>query len=143
MRRLIGVLVGLAFLVAACATDPPWMNPDGFIANGALVLEYNGFNRCDMRSVTFLQFHGKQYATDFKGDLGVLTAEDGTGRVLTFEFLEEIPSGAQPTGYIRGQREIYLDENVREDYLYILNGSVMERWPRAEIYCETQRPAGG
>ena len=112
------------------------MDANGEIVSGSLILDYRGFVRCGTRSVTFLQFFDRQYADDPEGVLGPLTALDGSGRVLTFEVLEEVPRGAVPTGFHRGDREIYVDEMVIDDYLFVVHPNRTERWPRAEIYCE-------
>ncbi|MFQ5966068.1 MAG: hypothetical protein ACE5MI_00485 [Acidimicrobiia bacterium] len=126
-----------ALALSACfPADPPWMDSNGEIVSGSLILEYQGFVRCQTREVTFLRFFDRQYADDPEGQLGPLRAIDGSGRVLTFEVLEAVPPGALPSGFHRGDREIYVDRAAIDDYLYVVHPSHVERWPRAEIYCE-------
>jgi hypothetical protein len=142
-RRLIPAVLVLTLVSTACFnTESPWADPEGQVVSATRLLEYRGLPRCSLQRVTFLQFLGRQYAHDPRGVLGELTSVDGAGRALTFAFLTEAPPGTEPTGFTRGDREIYLGGDV-EDYLYIVRPSVVERWPRAEVYCEGQyRPRG-
>ena len=136
-RRLLAGIVVLLTFAQACSADPPWMSPSGEIVSASVVLEYTGFRRCDTHRVTFIQFLGRQYANDPTGILGTLESVDGSGRVLTYELVDGLPPATVATGFTRGDRAIYQGPNV-EDYLYIVRPTAIERWPRAEVYCEGQ-----
>ncbi len=137
MRRRLVVLVVVAAVTAACTNQHgPWLNSAGRRLEGSEVVEFDGFNQCDQESVTFLRFFGDQYAKDPEGVLGQLTSAEG--RPLSFAILDEVPEGAEPTGIHHGSREIYVDPATRADYIYIRLGTgQVERWPRAEVPCES------
>jgi hypothetical protein len=136
MRRAL--FLGLALMLAACSFNRfgRWLDESDQPLEGSQILQYPGFPTCGHEQVIFLFFFGDLYARDDRGDLGVLTNPDG--EVLTFAILDEIPSGAEPTGIHHQDLEIYLDPEDRADYIYIHRGDDgrTERWPRAEIACD-------
>lgn len=135
MRRV--AIAGL-LLLGACGFSQfgPWLDESGQRLEGSQVLQYQGLQTCGHEEVVFLFFFGDLYARDDDGHLGELT--NAAGDVLTFEILDEMPSGAEPTGITHGDREIYFDPSTREEYLFIHRGDDgrTERWPRAEIECD-------
>jgi hypothetical protein len=134
--RLLAVLVLLVGL-SAC-TPPvhgPWVDSNGRQVSNAEILEFDGLNRCDQRSVVFFRLYDRQYAKDSRGVLGDLYSLDGI-RLLTFEAGTDIPIGVEGTGFRHRDREIYVDLDTVEDYMYIVyDEGVVERWPRAEAQC--------
>ena len=138
MKRLVAGVLALMAVVAACTNQHgPWLNSAGRRLEGSEVVEYDGFNQCGQESVVFLRFFGDQYAKDPDGVLGTLTSAEG--RPLSFAVLDQVPDGAEPTGIHHGSREIYVDPATRADYIYIRLGTgQVERWPRAEVPCETE-----
>lgn len=139
-RRL---LVGMSLVLAACGLNQfgPWLDESGQPLEGSQVLQYQGFEECGHEDVVFLIFFGDMYARDSDGVLGELRGE--TGDVLTYAVLDQIPEGAVATGLTSRNREIYLDEATRDDYVYIhRDDGRTERWPRAETPCDRRGPAG-
>jgi len=128
----------LVFLLGACAFNQfgPWRDESGQPLEGSQVLQYQGFEECGHEDVVFLSFFGRMYAQDDDGVLGQLTSDDG--QVLTFEILDEIPTGVVARGLTLGDREIYFDDATLDDYLYVHRNDegTTERWPRAEIDCD-------
>ena len=131
------LLGALAIVAAACtgSSHGPWVDANGRQLQNSQVLEYDGFNRCDQRSVTFLQLYDRQYAKDLKGVLGDLYSPV-SGELLTFDSSTRRPPGIEPTGIRHRVREIYVDLDTIDDYLYLVyDNGVVERWPRAETEC--------
>ncbi|HZJ48984.1 MAG TPA: hypothetical protein VFD97_08145, partial [Acidimicrobiia bacterium] len=94
-----------------------------------------GFKDCGTDNVVFIRFLGRQYAYDREGQLGTLTAADGS--VLTYAELSGPPSGAEATGIRHQEEEIWRSSADIADYLYIVYDSgFTQRWPRAEGGCE-------
>jgi hypothetical protein len=138
-RRLRSILpIVLILLLGACAFNQfgPWRDESGQPLEGSQVLQYQGFEECGHEDVVFLSFFGRMYAQDDDGVLGQLTSDDG--QVLTFEILDEIPTGVVARGLTLGDREIYFDDATLDDYLYVHRNDegTTERWPRAEIDCD-------
>ncbi len=133
--RLASAVLPVVLATACFSTDPPWSDAEGEIVSASQVIEHKGFARCGTQSVTFLEFFGRQFAKDPEGVLGTLLSLDGS-RELSYEALDSVPPGAVATGITRGDREIYVDEEETEDYLYVVYPTRVERWPRAEVYCE-------
>jgi hypothetical protein len=126
-----------ALLLASCGLTQfgPWLDESGQRLEGSQLVEYQGFKECDHEDVVFLVFFGDMYAKDTKGILGELL--NASGEVLSYAVLDEVPAGANPSGFTSGQREIYFDDGTREDYLYIhREDGRTERWPRAESACD-------
>lgn len=135
--RLLFAIVGLSLLLGACAPSiyGPWRDGAGEIVSNASILEFRGLNRCDQSDVTFFRFFDRQYAKDPKGVLGELTSPV-SGEVLTFDNRSPLPTTAEPTTFTHRNRVIWVDDATLEDYLYIvIDGQVVERWPRAEATC--------
>lgn len=123
-------------LLGACSLRErgPWVTAEGRRLQGSEVIEYDGFNQCDQERVIFMRFFGKQYARDPRRILGQLFSVEG--QPIEFAILEEVPSGAEPTGIHHKEREIYLDQSLIEDFLFIrLGNGRVEQWPRAEVPC--------
>jgi hypothetical protein len=139
------VAVGLVLLaLASCRMTQfgPWLDESGQRLEGSQVIEYQGFSECGHDEVVFLVFFGAMYAKDASGLLGELT--NASGESLTFAVLDEIPAGVGATGLTSGEREIYLAEDTRDDYLYVrLADGRFERWPRAESPCDLPGSPGG
>ncbi|NIA23959.1 MAG: hypothetical protein GWP04_00150 [Gammaproteobacteria bacterium] len=134
--RRIG-LIFILLLVASCATNRygPWYTPAGNIVSNSIMVEFEGFKDCGTDKVVFIRFLGRQYAHDREGQLGTLTAPDGT--VLTYAELDGPPAGSEATGVRHQDREIWRDSADIENYLYIVYDSgFTQRWPRAEVRCE-------
>ena len=130
--------VALALFVGACteSNHGPWVDATGRQLQNSEVLEYDGFNRCEQRSVTFFQLYDRQYAKDLEGVLGDLYSPL-SGELLTFDSTTDRPPGVEPTGFRHDNREIYVDLDSVEDYLYLIyDNGVVERWPRAEGTCQ-------
>jgi hypothetical protein len=137
-RPLVLVTIVLALALGACAPSVhgPWRNSSGQIVSNAAIVEFDGFNRCGHRSITFFRFFDRQYAKDPRNVLGDLRSPT-TGELLTFANDATLPSGAEPTGFTHRNRAIWVDEAAIDDYLYIvIDDQVVERWPRAEQRCE-------
>jgi hypothetical protein len=137
MRRFL-LLVSLCLVTVACGIGQfgPWLDESGQPLEGSQVLQYRGFEDCGHQEVVFFFFFGDLYAQDEDGVLGPLT--NSAGEPLTFELLSEVPEGAEPTGIHLGPREIYLNPDIREDYIYVYRSDDdrTEQWPRAEIECD-------
>jgi hypothetical protein len=137
MRRLL--LIAALFLVtAACAFGQfgPWLDESGQPLEGSQVLQYRGFEDCGHQEVVFFFFFGDLYAQDEDGVLGPLT--NSAGEPLEYALLDGVPEGAEATGIHLGTKEIYLNPDIREDYiyLYLSDDNRTEQWPRAEIDCD-------
>lgn len=135
LRRI--ALAGLAVLVLnACAsTHGPWTDPSGNVASSGIIVEYEGFVRCETQDVVFIEYAGRTYAQDPDGVLGVLNGRGGES--LTFSDHAQLPSDAVASGYRHSIREIWVAESDVEDYLYLVyDDERVERWPRAEVPCE-------
>lgn len=131
-----------ALLVTSCGLTQfgPWLDESGQRLEGSQLVEYQGFVECGHDDVVFLVFFGDMYAKDPDGVLGEL--RNAAGEALSYAVLDEVPARANPTGLTSGQREIYLDDATREDYVYIVReDGRTERWPRAESPCD--RPGSG
>jgi hypothetical protein len=127
----------LFLTLAACDLNEfgPWLDESGQPLEGSQVIQYQGFEVCGHAEVVFLVFFGDMYAKDLDGVLGELRGE--TGETLTYAVLDEIPPGAVGTGIKTRNREIYMDQATRSDYLYIhRQDGRTERWPRAESSCD-------
>lgn len=123
-------------MLSGCATNQfgPWYTPAGNIISNSIMLQYRGFEECDTQNVVFTKFLGRQYAYDPDGQLGTLTAADGT--VLTYAEFDSIPGGLDATGVRHQDEEVYQGQADIEEYLYIVHdGGFTERWPRAEVPC--------
>jgi hypothetical protein len=128
----------MLMLLAACNLNEhgPWLDESGQPLEGSQVVEYDGFSSCGHAKVTFIRFFGLMFAKDPGGVLGPLSGADD--QPLTFELLTEIPAGVQASTITHNDREIFFDPTNREDYLYVhLGDGTLERWPRAEIACDT------
>jgi hypothetical protein len=128
----------MIMLLAACNLNEhgPWLDESGQPLEGSQVVEYDGFSSCGHSKVTFIRFFGSLFAKDPGGVLGMLY--NAAGELLTFELLTEIPAGLQASTITHEDREIFFDPTNREDYLYVhLGDGTLERWPRAEIACDT------
>ena len=137
-RRLVVPLLSLAVLASACVAGDkgPWVNEQGEIVSNAVLLEYQGLVACDQRDITFFRIFERQYANDPFGLLGELRSVD-SARTLTFNTSTNLPATAEPLGITHGSREIYYNEPDVDDYLYIvIDGQLVERWPRAESECK-------
>ncbi len=134
MRRKMA-LAALLLVTACFPPSGPWLDESGQRLEGSQVVEYPGFRHCGHEDVQFLVFFGNMYANDSQGALGPLA--NASGDPLSFAVLDEVPEGVVAQGITYGDREIYLDPETRDDYLYIHfeNGST-ERWPRAESDCD-------
>jgi hypothetical protein len=133
-RLILGVL---ALVLAGCSTNQfgPWYTPSGDIVSNGIMVEFQGFKECDTDKVVFIRFLGRQYAHDPEGQLGTLTADDGT--VLTYAEFDSTPGGLDPTGVRHKDEEIWQGQSDVESYLYIVrDGGLTERWPRAEVSCQ-------
>jgi hypothetical protein len=133
-RLLLGALV---LALAGCSINQygPWYTPAGNIVSSSIMVEFQGFKECDTETVVFIRFLGRQYAYDPQGQLGTLTADDGT--VLTYAEFDSPPGGIDPTGVRHKDEEIWQGQADTENYLYVVHdGGLTERWPRAEIPCQ-------
>lgn len=133
-----------ALLLASCGLTQfgPWLDESGQRLEGSQLVEYQGFAECGHDEVVFLVFFGDMYAKDTKGVLGELLSP--SGEVLSYAVLDGVPTGANPTGLTSGEREIYLDDAIREDYLFVhREDGRTERWPRAESPCDRPGSARG
>ena len=133
-----------ALLLASCSLTQfgPWLDESGQRLEGSQLVEYQGFEECGHEDVVFLVFFGDMYAKDTDGTLGEL--RNALGDVLSYAVLDEIPTDVAPTGLTSGDREIYMNEATREDYLYIhREDGRIERWPRAESPCDRPGSTGG
>lgn len=149
--RLAALALATLFLLSSCADGRfgPWVREDGSVIEASFLVEYRGFRDCDQLDVTFMRFYGNQYARDPAGVLGDVMAQDGSGRLLEYEVLfgDEVLTGLEPQGFshtarpigsnVWVEREIYLDPDGRDDYLYVVvDGEAVERWIRYEEPCE-------
>ena len=140
VRALWSVVI---LVITSCGLNQfrPWLDESGQRLEGSQVIEYRGFEECGHEDVVFLVFFGDMYAKDTGGVLGEL--RNASGEVLTYAMLDEVPTGVTPTGLTSGEREIYLDEATRADYLYVHGRDGTERWPRAEFPCDLPGSASG
>jgi len=134
------VLLATALVLSACFPPTgPWLDESGQRLEGSQVVQYQGFRHCGHEQVEFLLFFGAMYAKDLEGALGALA--NPAGDSLTYAILDELPPGVVGQGITFRDREIYLDPETREDYLYVhFDSGSTERWPRAEFDCD--RPGG-
>ncbi len=133
-RFLLGALV---LVLAGCSINQygPWYTPAGNIVSNSIMVEFQGFKECDTDKVVFIRFLGRQYGYDPEGQLGALTADDGT--VLTYAEFDSPPGGTDPTGVRHKDEEIWQGQADIENYLYVVrDGGLTERWPRAENSCQ-------
>jgi hypothetical protein len=117
------------------AVTGPWLDESGQRLEGSQLIQYQGFEECGHRGVQFIVYFGDMYAQDPAGVLGPLTNE--AGEPLSYQVLTDIPEGVSAAGFTFRDREIYLNPETLEDYLYVYyeNGN-LERWPRAEFPCD-------
>ena len=135
LRRFVVVALAALVLGACGNSHGPWTDPSGNVASAGIIVEYDGFNRCGMQDVVFIEFAARTYANDPTGVLGPLEA--ASGALLTFRDQAELPADAVATGYRHEIREVWVADSDREDYLYmVFDDDRVERWPRAEVPCE-------
>jgi hypothetical protein len=135
---MIAAVMSLALLAGACTTSShgPWIDANGRQLQNSEIVEFDGFNRCDQRSVTFFRLYDRQYAKDLEGALGELYSPVD-GELLSFTSTLDQPVGVEGTGFRHENRELYVDIDTVEDYVYLVyDNGVVERWPRAEDVCQ-------
>jgi hypothetical protein len=135
LRQAAVVLLAALTLTACANSHGPWTDPSGNIASSGIIVEYDGFARCGMQDVVFIEYVGRTYANDPTGALGAL--ESRSGAPLSFTDQAELPVDAMASGYRHSIREVWVAQSDFDDYLYLVfDDERVERWPRAEIPCE-------
>lgn len=111
---------------------PLWTDADGrsvsfrrFERRGA-PYEHRGFSHCGWDRFTFIFFGSAAYIRDPEG----LMTDDEVSR---FARLPRLPRDARDTGWHRGDRRLFVGSDA--DAIFILDGSVIERWPRHTGSC--------
>lgn len=106
-----------------------WQDADGRRVPTSLIVTIPGPEHCGWGSITFLAVDHVRYVSDPDDVL------DGLGLVAPFDHDGALPSDAIDTGYVQGDRHLWLSNDRR--LAYVVSGDVVEVWPTSsnELVC--------
>ena len=116
------------------AAPPPWV-PQAGGTTFERISESVGPSHCDWQSVRLLAIDWGIYFKDIDGIFPVSEATESRPAQERFEFVTTLPASAIDTGYRSGARELWLSGNPADVAVYVVDGDVIERWPRLVYYC--------
>jgi hypothetical protein len=135
------VLVTLLFaLLTGCGGagtewDDPWFDSNGHAAPEGVITSYRGPEHCDWESSVFLIVGWPLGTSTRTSERMYVRDPDGLfTKYLSSEFRDDVdlPPQAHFTGYSRNGAQLWLDSSGADEYVFVVRGDEVERWPRAK-----------
>ncbi len=117
-----------------------WTDVNGDRVSGEIIYSFPGSDHCGWEKTTFLHIGSPlgasmeprlvvhEYVKDPFGDL----SRYGSRPPVGFEPDADLPSDAEFSGYVKNGVELWISQKQLDNAVYMVDGSAVEKWPRAD-----------